>query len=138
MTLYYKIWQMFLQNGRTVLLQNATNVYFLLQMRQFYYIMRQLLQMTEMLLQKATFITKFDVYYKLRQFIPYGWYPPPSTVVNNTGKAWGTSRTSSCLFMCIILYVYVVFCLFKKIRSLKKSLNKSYVLWNNSQFEMFN
>ena len=31
MTLYYKIWQMLLQNGTTILLQNATNVYFLLQ-----------------------------------------------------------------------------------------------------------
>ena len=31
MTLYYKIWQMLLQNGATILLQNATNFYFLLQ-----------------------------------------------------------------------------------------------------------
>ena len=31
MTLYYKIWQMLLQNGTIILLQNATNVYFVLQ-----------------------------------------------------------------------------------------------------------
>ena len=108
----YKMGQLFYYKMRQTFI-------FCYKMRQFYYIMRQLLQMTIIKdrysrLQKATFITKFDVYYKLRQFRPYGWYPPPSTVVNNTGKAWGTGRTSLCIFMYIILYVYVVLCLFQK------------------------
>ena len=37
-------------------------------MRQFYYKMRQLLQIATILLQNATVITQRDVYYKLRQY----------------------------------------------------------------------
>ena len=72
MTVYYKMWEMLLQNATVILLQNATEVYY--NMRQvFYYKMRQLLQNAKILLQKATVITKCDVYYKLRQYtlIPF-------------------------------------------------------------------
>ena len=55
-----------LQNATTILLQNATKVYY--KMRQFYYKMRQLLKIAMILLQNATVITKCDVYYKLRQY----------------------------------------------------------------------
>ena len=57
-----------LQNARAILLQNATEVYY--KMRQvFYYKMQQLLQIATILLQNATVIIKYDVYYKLRQYI---------------------------------------------------------------------
>ena len=57
---------MLLQNATAIFLQNTTEVYY--KMRQvFYYKMRQLLQNVTILLQKATVITKCDVYYKLRQ-----------------------------------------------------------------------
>ena len=52
-----------LQNATAILLQNATEVYykmcqvFCCKMRQFYYKMRQLLQIAVVLLQNATFIT---------------------------------------------------------------------------------
>ena len=100
---YYKMGQLFYYKMRQTFI-------FCYKMRQFYYIMRQLLQMAIIKdryfrLQKATFITKFDVYYKLRQFRAYGWYPPPSTVVNNTGKAWEQQNT----FMC--LYIYYTLCI---------------------------
>ena len=73
MTVYYKMRQIFLQNATTILLQNATEFYhkirqvFYYKMQQFYYKMRELLQIATTLLQNATFITKCDVYYKLRQ-----------------------------------------------------------------------
>ena len=41
---------------------------FYYKMRQFYYKMRQLLQNAMILLQNATIITKYDIYYKLRQY----------------------------------------------------------------------
>ena len=80
MTLYYKMRQMLLENATAVLLQNATEVYykmlqgFYYKMRQIYDKMRQVLQ--AILLQNATVITKCNVYYKLRQCIP--WDPPYS------------------------------------------------------------
>ena len=40
-------------------------------MRQFYYKMRQLLQIATILFQNVTVITKCDVYYKLRQHIAF-------------------------------------------------------------------
>ena len=49
MTLYYKMQQILLQNPTAILLQNVT---------EFYYKMRQLLQIATILLQNATVITK--------------------------------------------------------------------------------
>ena len=49
MTLYYKMQQILLQNPTAILLQNMT---------EFYYKMRQLLQIATILLQNATVITK--------------------------------------------------------------------------------
>ena len=67
MTAYYKMRQILLQNATAILLQNATDVYY--KMRQvFYYKMRQLLQIATVLLENATVITKWDIYYKLRQY----------------------------------------------------------------------
>ena len=60
MTLYYKMWQILLQNATAILLQNATEVYykmrqvFYYKMWQFCYKMRQLLQIATVLLQIAT------------------------------------------------------------------------------------
>ena len=107
---------MLLQNGTTILLQNATNVYFLLQNA------TVLLHNATVITNYRYFIAKGDIYYKIRRLLQIAtvqtvWMiPPPSTVVNNTGKAWGSSRTPLCIFMYIILYVYVVLCIFKKIR----------------------
>ena len=59
MTVYYKM--------RLMLLRNATEVYY--KMRQVcYYKMPHLLQNATILLQNATVITKYDVYYKLWQY----------------------------------------------------------------------
>ena len=67
MTVYYKMRQILLQNATAILLQNATEVYY--KMRQVFYCkMRQLLQIATILLQNATFITKCDIYYKLRPY----------------------------------------------------------------------
>ena len=67
MTLYYKMRQISLQNATAILLQNATEVY--CKMRQvFYHKMRQFLPIAIILLQKATIITKCNVYYKLQQY----------------------------------------------------------------------
>ena len=69
MTVFYKMRQILLQNATAILLQNAPEVYY--KMRQlFYYKMRQLLQNATILLQNARVITKCDLYYKLRQYIP--------------------------------------------------------------------
>ena len=106
MTLYYKMWQILLRNGRTILLQNATNVYFLLQNITLLLQNATVITNEGSLLQKAKVITKCDIYYKFRQYRSYEWYTPPSAVVNQTGEAWGTSRTPLCIFMYIILYVY--------------------------------
>ena len=62
-----------LQNVTALLLKNAREVYykmrsvFYYKMRQFYYKMRPLLRNVITLLQNATVISKYDVYYKLRQ-----------------------------------------------------------------------
>ena len=48
------------------LLQNASGFFY--KMQHFYYKMRQLLQITTILLQNARVVTKCDVYYKLRQY----------------------------------------------------------------------
>ena len=75
MTVYYKMRHILLQNSTAVLLQNATEVYykmrqaFYYKMRQLYYKMQQLSQIATILLQNATVITKYDFYYKLRQYI---------------------------------------------------------------------
>ena len=67
MTVYYKMRHILLQNETAILLQNATEVYY--KMRQdLYYKMRQLLKAATILLQNATVITKWDVYYKLWQY----------------------------------------------------------------------
>ena len=43
------------------------------------------------------------------------------------------------VYLCILYFMYMFFlCLFKKLRSLEKSLNKNYVLWNNSESKIFN
>ena len=63
-----------LQNETAILLQNATEVYykmsqvFYYKMRQFYYKIGQLLQITKILLQNATVITKCDIFHKLQQY----------------------------------------------------------------------
>ena len=67
--------QILLQNATAILLQNATEVYykirqiFYYKMRDFYYKMWQLLKIATILLQNATVIIKYDVYYILRQYI---------------------------------------------------------------------
>ena len=58
MTVYYKMRQILLQNATATLPQNATDVY---------YKIRQVLQIATILLQNVTVITKYGVYYKLRQ-----------------------------------------------------------------------
>ena len=80
---YYKMRQLLqiatilLQNATATLLQNTTEGYYKLRqvfyhkMRQFYYKMRQLLQIATILSQNATVVTKYDIYYKLRQYKPY-------------------------------------------------------------------
>ena len=79
MILYYKIWQILLQNAATILLQNAKKLYcktrqvFYYKMWQFYYNLRQLLQNVSILLQNATAITNCGVYYKMRRYCPYTW-----------------------------------------------------------------
>ena len=56
-----------LQNAAAILLQNVTEVY--CKICQFlYYKTRQLLQNATILSKNATAITKYDVYYKLRQY----------------------------------------------------------------------
>ena len=56
-----------LQNATAILLQNVTEVY--CKICQFlYYKTRQLLQNATILSKNATVITKYDVYYKLRQY----------------------------------------------------------------------
>ena len=68
--------QILFQNATAILLQNVTKDYykmrqvFYYKIRQFYYKMRQLLQIATILLQNAIYITKCDVYYKLRQYSP--------------------------------------------------------------------
>ena len=59
MTLYYKMWQILLRNGRTILLQNATNVYFLLQN------ITLLLQNATVITNEGSFIAKGESYYKM-------------------------------------------------------------------------
>ena len=79
--LYLICYDSLLQNAVDVItkcdsyfITNATEVYykmrqvFYYKVRHFYYKMRQLLQNATILLQNATFITKCDVYYKLRQY----------------------------------------------------------------------
>ena len=51
---------------RQKLLQNASIFYY--KTRKFFYKMQQLLQIATTVLQIATVITKWDVYYKLRQY----------------------------------------------------------------------
>ena len=63
MTLYYKIWQMLLQNGTTILLQNATNVYFLLQNA------IVLLHNATVTTNDRNVIVKGDIYYKIRSLL---------------------------------------------------------------------
>ena len=59
--------QMLLQNATAILLQNATEVYY--KMRQvFYYKMRQFYYKMRLITNCNSFITKWDVYYKLRQY----------------------------------------------------------------------
>ena len=111
---YYKMGQLFYYKMRQTFI-------FCYKMRQFYYIMRQLLKWQEMLLQKTTFLRKFDVYYKLRQFRPYGWYPPPSTVVNNTGKAWGAAEHLY-VSLYILYFMYMLSYVFSKKSGSLKSL----------------
>ena len=74
MTVYYKMRQILLQNTTTILLQNATEVYYKMRqkfitkfVRFFFYKMRQLVQNATILLQSAAVITKCHVCYKLRQ-----------------------------------------------------------------------
>ena len=82
MTRYCNMRQIILENATAVLSQNATEVYYKVRqvsyykMRQFYYKMRQLLQIATILLWNATAITKCDVYYKLRRykFFPYNFF----------------------------------------------------------------
>ena len=62
-TLYYKIWQMLLQNGTTILLQNATNVYFLLQNA------IVLLHNATVTTNDRNVIVKGDIYYKIRSLL---------------------------------------------------------------------
>ena len=115
MTLYYTIWQILLQNGTTILLQNAANVYFLL-------------QNATVLLHNATVITNDKkCYCKRRHLLQNSTFITNCDSSDRMGdtlhlvqwwiiqlKTSGTSRTSLCIFMYIILYVYVVLCLFKK------------------------
>ena len=68
MALCYKIRQILLQNATAILLQNATKVYYKMRLA-FNYKIRQLLQIVTILLQNATVSKKYDVYYKLRQYI---------------------------------------------------------------------
>ena len=83
-TVYYKTRQVFLQNATAILLQNATEVYYIIhqdfyyKMWQFYYKIQQVLQISTISLQNATVITKCDIYYKLRLYTWYwysGWTP---------------------------------------------------------------
>ena len=60
--------QILLQNVTAILLQNAIEVYHKMG-EVLYYKMRYLLQIGKMLLHNVTVITKFKVYYKLRQYI---------------------------------------------------------------------
>ena len=139
MTLFYKIWQMLLQNGTTILLQNATNVYFLL-------------QNATVLLHNATVITNDKKCYCKRRHLLQN-----STFITNCDSSdrmgdtlhlvqwWiiqvktGGPAEHLYVSLCILYFMYMLsYVFFKKIRLLKKSLNKSYVLWNNSQFETFN
>ena len=55
--------QILLRNGRTILLQNATKVYFLLQN------MTLLLQNATVITNEGTFIAKDDSYYKMRRLL---------------------------------------------------------------------
>ena len=56
---YYKCDSYFITKCDRSLLQNASD---------FYYKIRRLLEYATILLQNATVITKWDVYYKLRQY----------------------------------------------------------------------
>ena len=73
--LYYKMWQILLQNATSNLSRNATKVYYKMhqivyhKMQQFYYKFRQLLQNVLILLQNATVIRTCDVYYKMCLYI---------------------------------------------------------------------
>ena len=67
MTVFYKMWQILLQNATAILLQNATEVYY--KMRQvFYYKMRQFYYKMRQLLQNATFITNCDSTYRQEKY----------------------------------------------------------------------
>ena len=63
MTLYYKIWQMLLQNGTIILLQNAANVYFVLQNA------IVLLHNATVTTNDRNVIVKGDIYYKIRSLL---------------------------------------------------------------------
>ena len=63
MTLYYKIWQMLLQNGTIILLQNAANVYFVLQN------VIVLLHNATVTTNDRNVIVKGEIYYKIRSLL---------------------------------------------------------------------
>ena len=74
MTLYYRMRQIWSQNGIAILLQYVTKVYNKMRQNFYYKIpfllqMQQLLQNATILLQNAIVITIQHVYYKLRQCI---------------------------------------------------------------------
>ena len=62
-TLYYKMWQMLLQNATAVLLQNATKVY--CKMYQILFFIRK---NHSFITKCVKFITKWDSYYKMRRY----------------------------------------------------------------------
>ena len=105
-----------------------------------------------------TFITKCDSYYKWTQFYCKRWkLLQNATFIINFDSTdhmsdtlhlvqwWikqvklGEPAEHLYVYLCILYFMYMFFlCLFKKLRSLKKSLNKNYVLWNNSESKIFN
>ena len=77
---------------------------------------------------------------KLAAMNSYGWYTPPITVADNTGKVLGTSsaiKGSGISVPCRYVFSWFFFCFFKNLRLTENSWKRNYVLWNNSLFEMF-
>ena len=59
--------------------------------------MGQLLQIATILLQNATVITKFHVYYKLRQYKQQSWH---SNIISDNGLNLFDECAAECVHLC--------------------------------------
>ena len=94
---------------------------------------RQFYRKRRKLLQNATFIINFDSTNQMSDTLHLvQWW------IKQVKPGGPAEHLYVCL--CILLYFMYMFflCLFKKLRSLKKFLNKNYVLWDNSESKIFN